>query len=75
MGFGHDAQGSASTSFIVSRCTHIRKDVVGLGTMSVLPTNERTSGHAKPAPQNPAMSLRLTSSNVTSGGQRHLASY
>jgi hypothetical protein len=42
--------------------------------MSVLPTNVRTSGHAKPAPQNPAMSLRLTSSNVTLGGQRHLAS-
>ena len=43
--------------------------------MSVLPTNVGTSGHANPAPQNPAMSLRPTSSNVTLGGQRHLASY
>jgi hypothetical protein len=42
--------------------------------MSVLPTNVRTSGHANPAPQNSAMSLRLTSSDVTLGGQRHLAS-
>jgi hypothetical protein len=39
--YGHHDQSSASTSFIFSRCTDIRKHVVGRGNVFALPTKLR----------------------------------